>query len=81
MTFLFEKMDSMPKHHTSEVKDRPVPYTMERLDRYKSIYTPCLDLGPKLNVGKTCDAWSSKHKSMPVNVSGQLVKNSPRSKH
>lgn len=52
MPHSFERMDSMPKQYTPEVKNRAVAYAMERLDRYKSVYAACADMAPKLNVGK-----------------------------
>lgn len=52
MPLSIERMESMPKQYTPEVKARAVDYTMERLDRYKSVYAACNDTAPKLNVGK-----------------------------
>lgn len=42
----------MPKQYSQDVKNRAVSYVLDRLDRYKSVYAACEDLGPKLNVGK-----------------------------
>lgn len=52
MPFSFERMVVMPKQYSQDVKNRAVVYVLDRLDRYKSVYGACQDLGPKLNVGK-----------------------------
>lgn len=52
MPLSIERMESMPKQYTPEVKARAVDYIMERLDRYKSVYAACNDMAPKLNVSK-----------------------------
>ncbi len=51
-------MEVMPKQFTPEVKGRAVAHVLERLDRYKSVYTACQDLAPKLNIGaETLRRW------------------------
>src|SRR5690554_6326962 len=58
MPLSIERMESMPKQYTPEVKARAVTYVLDRLDRYKSVYGACQDLAPKLSIGaETLRRW------------------------
>ncbi|MGO2938938.1 transposase [Glutamicibacter arilaitensis] len=41
----------MPKQYTPEAKARAVAYVLDRLERYKSVYSAGQDLAPKLSIG------------------------------
>lgn len=48
----------MPKKHSTEVDDRAVRMTLDRLKDYPSISAACRDLAPKLNIGaETLRRW------------------------
>jgi len=41
----------MPKQYPSEVRERAVRMVLERLGDYKSAWSACQDIAPKLDVG------------------------------
>ena len=48
----------MPKKHPSEVRERAVRMTLDRLADYPSMSAACRDLAPKLNIGaETLRKW------------------------
>lgn len=58
MPLSIERMESMPKQYTPEVKARAVTYVLDRLERYTSVYGACQDLAPKLSIGaETLRCW------------------------
>lgn len=54
----------MPKKHPTEVRDRVVRQTLDRLADYTSMSAACRDLAPKLNVGVgTLRTWVAQAQS------------------
>ena len=52
------KMAIMPKQYPSEVRDRAVRMTLDRLSDYPSVSSACKALAPKLGVGpETLRRW------------------------
>ncbi|WP_255411825.1 transposase [Cryobacterium sp. M91] len=48
----------MPKKHPTEVRERAVRMTLDRLKDYPSMWAACRDLAPKLNIGaETLRKW------------------------
>lgn len=41
----------MPKQYPSEVRERAVRMVLERVGEYKSVWSACQDIAPKLDVG------------------------------
>lgn len=53
-----EGIEHVPKQYTPEVKTRAVTHVLDRLERYKSVYTSCQDLAPKLSIrAETLRRW------------------------
>lgn len=51
----------MAKPYSAEVRTHAVSYAMDRLDRYTSVYSACVDMAPKLNVStETLRRWVVK---------------------